>query len=479
VATSPHDGEPFPATDPATVANNAVALICAVLAATATLQGDNVAWGKVVVPTAGTATTLATSTAVNSDGRDLVVPCAMPVHLVAHQAADLLGPNDCHLSALVVSVLVDSHDPATRNDDGRKVIVLDANPAHPVGAPGERLLVPTEVAVLVEGRVTAVRVALPPLDAAEPLGFAATVTHAAKVPDAADVAGLAVTVAHAATVTQPAGTALLVLHAATVTQPAATAALVLHALAPADVAGTALLVPHAFTVLQPASAALLVTHAMPVPDPTGAALLVAHAATVLEPAGLAALVAHAATVAKVAGTALLVAHATTVPVVPGAATLVAHAPAVAEVATTAVAVLHAAAVTPAPALADRGPPQTLVRAFGLDTMRLCPLEEDFHLPLVGPVGVAVAETGPGTAPALEGVECTALHRPFAVVAGRHPNSFALLEDATLRAALHEHGGRVGSEHLGGEFLSGILRFWDGRSDRSDNEKNSNSLHSLD
>merc|ERR1712096_536444 len=339
----------------------------------------------------------------------------MPVHLVAHQAADLLGPNDCHLSALVVSVLVDSHDPATRNDDGRKVIVLDANPAHPVGAPGERLLVPTEVAVLVEGRVTAVRVALPPLDAAEPLGFAATVTHAAKVPDAADVAGLAVTVAHAATV----------------------------------------------------------------PDPTGAALLVAHAATVLEPAGLAALVAHAATVAKVAGTALLVAHATTVPVVPGAATLVAHAPAVAEVATTAVAVLHAAAVTPAPALADRGPPQTLVRAFGLDTMRLCPLEENFHLPLVGPVGVAVAETGPGTAPALEGVECTALHRPFAVVAGRHPNPLALLEDATLRAALHEHGGRVGSEHLWGEFLSGILRFWDGRSDRSDNEKNSNSLHSLD
>lgn len=116
VVTNPHDGEPLPAADPATVADNAVALICAVLAATATLQGHDVAWLKMAKMTEVTTTTTLAS-AVDTDGRDLVVPCATLVHLVAHKAADLLWPTDGHPRTPVVSVLVDSHDPATRDND--------------------------------------------------------------------------------------------------------------------------------------------------------------------------------------------------------------------------------------------------------------------------------------------------------------------------------------------------------------------------
>merc|ERR1712225_55981 len=177
----------------------------------------------------------------------------------------------------------------------------------------------------------------------------------------------------------------------------------------------------------------------------------------LQPAGTALLVAHAAAVAKVAGTAVLVAHAT----------------AVAEVATTAVAVLHAATVLASPALADGGPPQPCVCFPGFDAMWLGPLVQDFHAPPVGPGAVAVAESGPCTATALESVERTALHWPFFVVTGRHPDLLALGEDAvrTTVAALALHGGLdhrggIGRESLRGEFLGGLDRFWDSRSECS-------------
>merc|ERR1711977_219687 len=448
VAASPHNGEPLPTTDPATVADNAVSLISAILAGTATLESDDVAWAKWVEATVTTATAAATGT-VDTDGGDLVVPCALLGHLVVHKTAQLFRATDCQATATEVSVLVDGNSPATGDHDGRQVVVLDVVPSHPVSAPGEAPLVATEVAVLVECRATTVVAATALLDAGEPAGLALLVAHAANVTDPAHVAGLAVTVAHATTVAQPASAAVAVLHAAPVAQPAGTAALVLHALAPPEVASLALLVTHALAVLQPAGLALLVTHAMPVLDPAGTALLVAHATAMTEPAGT--------------------------------AVTVAHAPAVAEVAMAATAVLHAATVTPAPALTDCVPPQLGVCLLGPDTMRLCPLEQDFHPPLVSHGCVAVAEPCPCTAPALKSIQRTALHRPFPVVTGGHPDLLAPLKDFPLATTLNlHHGGGIGSEDLGGEFLGGILRLGNGGRKCGNNEKNSNSLHnSLD